>query len=855
VARPQVVADLEERLAQIASEAMAPEDALEPALAAVVEASGAVAGAHCLYDIRQCLLRLTAEVGLSDEGCQRLQTVRRADPGCWDMPLHGLLNRRAYLIESAAKNRYVPNLVEKKTVVSTVICLPLYHHSAPLGSIVLVAGSPRSFNQRDIQQLWEPLKGLAKMIEQLRRQASTLVEATPERDTPGMAVIEQTAMAVERDTLRALLAREKAAHAKVAAEVQKQAAAIEDLREQLDDAARRGGSRRLVAKLERTEAEREELRAALDEAERLRREAESARDAAAGGARTAEGEQQRQEIEGLRTRLAELEADGVRAHAAQAEIDRLAAELEAAHEREAELQHALLDRAAAQDDSEEGLAATREEMRIVVAAREEAEAALAASREELQAANDRLEVSAGEVEAARTELEHLRAGAAEAEARVGQLDEELAVARGERDQAVRALDAPQVEVQALRETLATIATERDGLREQVRLGEAAQGRVAELESALATERATHERREAEIARLEAESATARTAQPAEGADSAELARLRGDYETLAAERDAVVAERDGALARLADLDGVTAVPEVVSLAAEGIPAPGESFVDPAVEIEDESVTVISVPSEQVLPVEHPTQPVIAVIDASDTWKGIEIEGHHVSVVSPEDDTAAIITALNPVRVIANLSAGSINSLGALRKAGCEARFWACVADVDQNYGVPIGVVEPVIPPLEPESVIRKLGEYATRGARIVTVGADVDALMSLRQALARKRVSVSMAWDAKQAIDLIQQMTPDALVIDLDLPKRDGYRIITEAIVGLDPLPFTVLVGGRVKSGEAFVSALRERATNDGQLPLPELLATLAWSSEVPPSIDQRRKPKPTPFGSHGGRR
>jgi hypothetical protein len=282
------MAELEDQLAQIASEAVAPEDALEPALAAVVEASGAVAGALCLYDIRQCLLRLTAEVGLSDEGCQRLQTVRRADPACWDMPLHGLLNRRAYLIESAAKNRYVPGLVEKSTIVSTVICLPLYAHSAPLGSIVLVAGTPRVFTQHDIQQLWGPLKGLAKMIEQLRRQASTLVEAAPERDGPGMAVIEQTAMAVERDNLRALLAREKAAHAQVVAEMEEQAAMLERLRDELDDATRRGGNKRLVAKLERTEAEREELRASLEETERFRHELQVARDTAVARVRLLE---------------------------------------------------------------------------------------------------------------------------------------------------------------------------------------------------------------------------------------------------------------------------------------------------------------------------------------------------------------------------------------------------------------------------------------------------------------------------------------------------------------------------------------------------------------------------------------
>jgi CheY-like chemotaxis protein len=601
----------------------------------------------------------------------------------------------------------------------------------------------------------------------------------------------------------------------------------------------------------------------LEETERIRHEMEVARDAAMARVRLLE--------EGATTAgegASAAEAERTEAIQRQREeIDRLTAELESAHEREAELQQALLDKATAQGESEEGIAATREELRIVVAAREAAEAELSAVRDELQATTDRLEVLAGEVETARAEAEHLRSQAgsgskervhleqqlddlrvseSEAKARVGKLDDELTVVRSERDQALRVQEEQQAALVSLRAAAATVAREREALHAQMASGEAALVQAADLQAALATEREAHERAQGDVARLEAELVEVRSAAVPVAGDSEELAGLRRDYE-------AVVAERDGALARLADLDGVTAVPELVSLDAEAVPVPEVMFAEEAVE--DDTVTVISVPSEPTPHVDHPSEPVIAVIDASETWQDLEIEGHHVSVISPEADVAAIIGALDPVRVIANLSAGSLNSLGALRKAGCEARFWACVADVDQNYGVPIGVVEPVIPPLDPENVIRKLGDYATRGARIVTVGADVDALMSLRQALARKRVSVSMAWDAKQAIDLIQQMTPDALVIDLDLPKRDGYRIVTEAIVGLDPLPFTVLVGGRAKSGEAFVSALRERATTDVQLPLRELLATLAWSSEVPPSIDQRRKPKPTPFGSHGGRR
>jgi len=88
-----------ERLREIGQAAVAPEDALEPALRAIVEAIGAGAGALCLFDPRYGVLRLAAESGLSDEGCKRLRNVRRGDPTSWDMPLHGVLNKRAYLIE------------------------------------------------------------------------------------------------------------------------------------------------------------------------------------------------------------------------------------------------------------------------------------------------------------------------------------------------------------------------------------------------------------------------------------------------------------------------------------------------------------------------------------------------------------------------------------------------------------------------------------------------------------------------------------------------------------------------------------------------------------------------------------
>ena len=159
---------LAQRLSEIAA-SVAPEDMLEPALRAIVTESGAAAGALCFFDSRQDLLRLAAEVGLSDEGCRQLRAVRRGAATGWDIPLHGLVNRRAYLIDSAAKNRYVPPLVEPPGSMRAIVCIPLHSGPSPVGSLILVAVAPRSFGERDIHALEAPLGVLVKMIQATRR--------------------------------------------------------------------------------------------------------------------------------------------------------------------------------------------------------------------------------------------------------------------------------------------------------------------------------------------------------------------------------------------------------------------------------------------------------------------------------------------------------------------------------------------------------------------------------------------------------------------------------------------------------------------------------------------------------------
>ena len=59
------------------SPGQAPEELIEIALRAILETTQTSAGAVCLFDQHQELLRLAVEIGLSDEGCRRLRSVRR----------------------------------------------------------------------------------------------------------------------------------------------------------------------------------------------------------------------------------------------------------------------------------------------------------------------------------------------------------------------------------------------------------------------------------------------------------------------------------------------------------------------------------------------------------------------------------------------------------------------------------------------------------------------------------------------------------------------------------------------------------------------------------------------------------
>ena len=688
-----------ERLKKVIAEAATPEDALEPALGCLVEAVGGAGGAVCFFDQRKEVLRLAAECNLSDEGCRRLRNVRRGDVAGWDMPLHGLLNRRAYLIDSAAKNRYVPPLIEGKSPVRSIVCLPIYHGATALGSLLIVATGARVLMERDIRNLDASLRELSALIEAIRLRAPTLGPAARPFAAPP---------------------------APVAATPRADPTELVMLRERLEE---------LETRVAAEHARAEELAAKLAEAT---------------AALTAARPHERDE---LRQRLAEVEARA----AAQAE-------------RAAELEAQLTAPAHAADPAELGTLRGRVE---------ELEAQLAA--------------------------EHARA-------------EELAAKLAEATATLAAGPRPQ-ERDELRQRLAEIEAQ----------AEAQARRAAELEARLEGSPAGDAADAALKAQVAEQQKRLEELEPAAHAAASLERDLRVTREREMALRASATA-LEAEVARLrAAAPGVTPQapkPAPPAAAPASRPTPAAASRPPA----PAAPAAAPAPAATATPASRKGGPSIVVVDTGGGWDRLGA----TQVMAPDEQLATRIEATSVDRLIVNLTApGALHALARLRAAGSSLRFWACLALGDGARVLPLGMVEPIVLPVTADALADALAGYAVRGTRVVTLGRDVETFAGFRQSLARHGLSVSMAWDAKQATDLIGMVRPEVAIVDLE-SLREGCGLVT-SMAGAEPLPHVLLLLGPKDPAQAFAQALRDPAHKSRSLPLDRLAAQIAKRADARP--------------------
>jgi CheY-like chemotaxis protein len=206
------------------------------------------------------------------------------------------------------------------------------------------------------------------------------------------------------------------------------------------------------------------------------------------------------------------------------------------------------------------------------------------------------------------------------------------------------------------------------------------------------------------------------------------------------------------------------------------------------------VTTAPPPTEAAPMPSAATGRLVAVVDEGRGWHGAAASENELVALPPRDATPERMAEIGAGYILVNLAvAGAMAAVERFRTAGVTTPLWGCLGSASRETVLGIGPVEILEPPLDPEHVLERLGPYLPHRRRVLAVGADGPAILALRQALARVGLAVSLAWDTKQAVDLLELMRPEIVIVDLGLPPRGGHPLVTALAGALDE-PLVVLL-------------------------------------------------------------
>ncbi|HUT23861.1 MAG TPA: response regulator [Sumerlaeia bacterium] len=99
------------------------------------------------------------------------------------------------------------------------------------------------------------------------------------------------------------------------------------------------------------------------------------------------------------------------------------------------------------------------------------------------------------------------------------------------------------------------------------------------------------------------------------------------------------------------------------------------------------------------------------------------------------------------------------------------------------------------------------------GKSVVIIEDDADLAEIMRTALETKGVLVHTASDGPTGLEMVRKKRPDAVILDIVLPKMNGYEVCTaiQQDSRLSHTPITVITGVTESSGSVSDELWRKR--------------------------------------------
>lgn len=233
---------------------------------------------------------------------------------------------------------------------------------------------------------------------------------------------------------------------------------------------------------------------------------------------------------------------------------------------------------------------------------------------------------------------------------------------------------------------------------------------------------------------------------------------------------------------------------------------------------------------------------LAVVDTVVDWSRYDLGEQRVVVMAPGTALDAL-RAEPPSRIVLNVAApGGLALAVGLRAHGVTAPMFGVVAQPGSERVVGLGLVEAVAHPLNADALVAAVERASPRGARVFATGRDADALMKVRQTLAKQGLSVSLARDTKQIDELLAMVRPQVVVIDLSLPMRQGYELVMR-MAATTPIPSLVLIAPDGDPVPVMLEKLRERSAAGAGMNAKQWLAEISVQA-LPAKMTARPKPR-----------
>jgi hypothetical protein len=667
----------------------------------------------------------------------------------------------------------------------------------------------------------------------------------------------------ERSTALDDLARANERFRSMEADIELGRTEIEELKEQLAAAGtQEDASGRAIATLrstaERLEAERKNL---SQRSQALEAELHALRQAVAAGEQaTDELRKKNEQAESARREAVEREQLLLQREASvQAQVQGLEMEREAQLDRLSEVERAgqrALEESRQQQDTlrqqvqqsrqrEERLAA---EVETAAARIEEVEAREAAARREAVDRRYEAETLAEKITELEAAMHGVTARATKLEAQVETARSDEARWRGEfelaRERAAESVAELEAHWQAQAERLddgvtaldqrarkatdrlATLTAALDQAKMQAQTEAAAhaalQQRVRELEAELGgPDRPTLARLESERRAAYADAARAREEAAAHQKHAQELEAAQDKQARTVASLEAAVARLEADRAIRAQQNKDEADPK--EEAAETKTAAAQAGAVAAPKKRRRSRTKANAPERFVV-----IEPTASVGKAL-----VSKLGEGAQLVAPTSDPKSLMRAVQKARATAaclNLGSRGDGGFQVLRALGTgdaesDVRTWAYMAPLQANKGIALGFLEWVSHGVDSDTLVDLLLDVCNRGSRVLSVGLEIEGLPTARARLKAEGVSLSMACDSKQGQELLDVVHPHAIVVNLDLPRGDGYRAIGR-LAGTYPRPVWILCGGKkavAEAGSLVVTGAAQRVAADSFLTFADM--------------------------------